>query len=115
MNNIGNPELIQNQVELSGRCDELIMDMARDGDRFALAEYEYQLQKNKTARRLMDEGYSATMIGILLKGEPEVAMLLKERDTAKARYDATKETINIVKLQMRMTDSQISREWGRNE
>lgn len=115
MNNIGNPNLVANQFELSDRCDNLIVDLAKDGDRLALAEYDYQVQKNKTARRLMAEGYSATMINVLLKGEHEVATLMLERDTAKSRYDATKETINIVKLQMRMTDAQINREWGRNE
>lgn len=115
MNNIGNPELIQNQVELSARCDELIIDMAREGDLYAQAEYNYQVQKNRTAYRLQDEGLSATMIMQIIKGEPEVALLMRERDVAKARYEATKEAINIVKLQMRMTDSQINREWGRNE
>lgn len=115
MNNIGNPELIRNQEVLSSRCDELIRDMAREGDLFAQAEYNYYLQKTKTAYRLQDEGMSVTMIQTVLKGEPEVAILMRERDIAKARYDATKEAINIVKLQMRMTDAQIGREWGRNE
>lgn len=115
MNNIGNPELIQNQVELSQRCDKLIMDMAREGDLYAQAEFDYYRQKRDTAFRLQEEGVSATMINIVLKGEPEVAILMRERDIAKGRYEATKEAINIVKLQMRMTDSQIGREWGRNE
>lgn len=115
MNNIGNPELIRNQRELSERCDSLIKDMAKDGDYFAEAEYNYYLQKTKTAYRLQQEGLSGTMIATVLKGEPEVAVLMRERDIAKARYEATKEAINIVKLQMRMTDSQIGREWGRNE
>ena len=115
MSNIGNPELIRNQFELSARCDELIEEMARQGDLYASAEYDYQVEKNKTAYRLQDEGMSATMIGMIIKGEPKVAFLMKARDVAKARYEATKEAINIVKLQMRMTDSQINREWGRNE
>lgn len=115
MNNIGNPELIQNQAELSDRCDELIIDMAREGDLYAQAEYDYCRQKRDTAFRLQNEGMSVTMINMVIKGEPEVALLMRERDIAKARYEATKEAINIVKLQMRMTDSQISREWGRNE
>ena len=115
MNNIGNPDLIRNQEELSRRCDELIKDMAREGDLAAQAEYNYYLQKTKTAYRLQDEGMSATMIGVVLKGEPEVAILMREMNISKSRYDATKEAINIVKLQMRMTDAQINREWGRNE
>ncbi len=115
MNNVGNPELIQQMFELSNRCNDLIREMAKQGDMLAQAEYRYRMQKTKTAYRLKDEGMPTTMIQQVLKGVPEVALLMRERDIAKARYDATKETINILKLQMRMNDNQISREWGRNE
>lgn len=111
-NNIGNPDLIQQQLEMSARCDSLIRELARQGDLFAQAEYSYCTQKTKTAYKLKDEGYSATMIMQILKGEPEVAILMRERDLAKVRYQATMESINILKLQMRMNDNQISREWG---
>ena len=112
MNNIGTPELIGQQFELSERCNDMIREMAKQGDLYAQAEYQYCMQKTKTAYRLKDAGLPATMIQQVLKGEPEVAVLMRERDIAKARYDATKETINILKLQMRMNDSQINREWG---
>lgn len=115
MNNIGNPDLIQQQFEMSERCDTLIRELARTGDMYAQAEYQYNVQKAKTAYRLKDAGYTATMIQTLLKGIPEVALLRRDRDIARANYEATKEQINIVKLQMRLTDNQISREWGRNE
>jgi len=112
MNNEVNYDLVQLQFELSERCDEMIREMARQGDLLAQAEYQYHIQKAKTAYRLKDEGIPATMIAQVLKGEREVATLMRERDIAKSRYDATKETINILKLQMRMNDSQINREWG---
>lgn len=115
MNNIGNPDLIRNLEELSDRCDELVIDLARQGDLFAQAEYNYYLQKTKTAYRLKDEGVPISMIQMVVKGEPEVAILMREMRIAESRYEATKEAINNVKLQMRTTDSQIKREWGRNE
>lgn len=112
MSNIGNPELVQQQYELSARCEKAIEEMARQGDLLAQAEYQYHRQKATTAYRLKDEGIPATMIAQVLKGQPEVALLMRERDVAKARYDATKESIMLLKLQMRMNDSQLSREWG---
>lgn len=115
MNNMGSPDLIQQMFELSERCDELIKEMGRQGDLLAQAEYRYRIQKTKTAYRLKDEGMASTMISQVLKGEPAVALLMRERDIAKARYEATRETINILKLQMRMNDNQISREWGAYE
>ncbi len=115
MNNIGNPDLIQQQFELSERCDNLIRDLAKAGETFAQAEYRYNVQKTKMAFLLKERGESATMIMNVLKGVPEVADLRLKRDLAKTKYDAVKETINIIKLQIRMNDNQISREWGRNE
>ena len=115
MNNIGNPDLIQQQFEMSEMLGDAVRELARQGDLYAQAEYSYCVQKNKTAYRLKSEGHSATMIMQLLKGEPEVAILMRERDVAKSRYKAAEETINMLKLQMRLADNQISREWGKNE
>ena len=115
MNNIGNPDLIQQQFAMSERGDALIRELAKQGDLLAQANYSYYVQKTKTAYRLKAEGWAATMIAVLLKGEPEVALLMRERDIAQSRYQATIESINMLKLQMRMNDNQIQREWGRNE
>ena len=116
MNNIGNPDLIQQQFDLSAKCDELIREMAIAGEAYARAEYDYNRQKTATAFTLRErEGLSATMIMQVLKGVPTVAGKRLERDLAKSKYDAIKESINITKLQLRLGDSQISREWGRNE
>lgn len=112
MNNLGNSDLIQLQFDLSERCDSLIQELAKQGDSLAQANYSYYRQKAITAYRLKDDGFSATMIMQIIKGMPEVAILMRERDIAEARYKATQETINVIKLQMRMNDSQISREWG---
>lgn len=115
MNNIGNPELIQQQFEMSERGDALISELAKQGDLLAQANYAYYVEKTKTAYSLKDAGYSVTMISNVLKGEPRVALLMRERDIAQSRYQATLESINMLKLQMRVNDNQIQREWGRNE
>ena len=115
MNNIGNPDLIQQQFELAEQCNYLIKEYAKAGDALADAEYRYNVQKAKTAFILKERGDSATLIMNVLKGVPEVAKLRLRRDLAKSKYDAVRENINFTKLQMRMNDSQISREWGRNE
>lgn len=115
MNNLGNPELITQQLELSKQCDRLIIMMGKAGEELAQAQYDYNVQKAQTAFKLKDRGESATMIMQVLKGTPAVAERMLQRDLAKSKYDAIRENINIIKLQMRMNDSQISREWGSNE
>lgn len=115
MNNIGNPDLIQTQFELSRQCDEKIRELGRLGEAYAQAQYNYCVQKTQTALKLKANGESATLIMTVLKGYPKVSKLMLERDIAKSRWEACRESINILKLQIRTTESQISREWGRNE
>jgi hypothetical protein len=54
-------------------------------------------------------------VGIIDKtcyGIPEVAEKRFERDVAKTVYEANEEAINSLKLQIRIVESQIQREWG---
>ena len=64
--------------------------------------------------KLKDAGASITEISLSIKGQPEVAEKLFARDVAKVMYEANQEHINTVKLQLRLLDNQIAREWGNN-
>ena len=112
MNNLGNADLIQQQFDLSQNLVSLIKELAQQGEALAQANYSYYRQKTSVAFRMKNDGLSATMIMQLIKGEPSVAVLMRERDIAEAKYKATQETINAVKLQIRMNDNQINREWS---
>ena len=45
-------------------------------------------------------------------GIPKVAEARFERDVAEAVYRANQEAINSLKLQLRLMDAQLSREWS---
>lgn len=107
--------LIEQELTMSRRADKLIDELARCGQKLAEAEFSYRRAKTQIALRMKAEGESATMIMQILKGHPEVAQLALERDIAKAKYETARESINLLKWQMRITENQIQREWGRNE
>ena len=52
------------------------------------------------------------MIDKVVYGVPEIAELRFKRDIADTVYQANLEAINSTKLQMRILENQISREWG---
>ena len=52
------------------------------------------------------------MIDKTCYGIPAVAELRFKRDVAEAVYKANMEAINSIKLQMRLIEAQLSREWG---
>jgi hypothetical protein len=55
---------------------------------------------------------AVTLIDKVVFGIPEVAELRFQRDVAKVVYDANQDAINSIKLQLRLLDAQLSREWG---
>ena len=54
------------------------------------------------------------MIDKTCYGLPNVAELRFKRDVAEVIYKANLEAINSIKLQLRLIESQINREWGAN-
>lgn len=112
MNNIGDPELIRRELEFMDRSDVLIAELQEKGLAWANAEHAYKCEKSQTALALRAKGMNATLISSVLEGYGEVASKRLARDIAEAEYDATKEAINMLKMQIRVIEAQITREWG---
>ena len=53
-----------------------------------------------------------TLIQQVVYGIPEVAELRFKRDVAETMYKVSQESINTLKLKIRVLDAQIGREWG---
>ena len=85
---------------------------ARDrGKAFATAERDYQIAKTKKAFVWEQEGKKTTFIAEFLKGDEEIAILRWERDCCEVLYDSAKDYINGVKLELRLLEAQLDREW----
>lgn len=104
-------DLMQMLRKLSEELDQSIKMLRKNGNAAAEAERDYQSAKNQTILRLKAEGYPATLIVQMVKGEQEVAKKMFDRDIAKVLYDTNKEHINIKKLQLRTVEEQVEREW----
>jgi hypothetical protein len=55
------------------------------------------------------------MIDKTAYGIPSVAEARFKRDVAEVTYKANQEAINSIKLQLRLIENQIQREWGQKE
>lgn len=87
-------------------------ELKERGIALAKAEAEYQTVKNKRALEMRAEGYAATMIGLILKGDEQVSGKLFERDCAQVLYDSAKEALNCYKLDARLLEAQLERDWN---
>lgn len=79
---------------------------------YAQAERDYKILLRQECLKLRDSGMAIGMIDKTCYGIPSVAEARFRRDVAEGIYDANKEAINTIKLQLRLLEGQISREWG---
>lgn len=76
------------------------------------SEYKYKVQLRIEALKLKNEKQMpVTLINQIIYGVPQVAELRLERDKAETLYNSAKDKINVLKLQIRVLDAQLQREY----
>lgn len=101
--------------ELNQKCKELdtqVSNLKVTGSSFAKAERDYKVKLRQECLRLKEEGFAVTLIDKICYGIEEVAELRRQRDFAEVVYKANQESINSIKLQIRISQSQVDKEWG---
>ena len=90
-----------------------IKKLRETGTDFAEAERDYKITLRQEALKLRAEkGMPVTLIQQVVYGVPEVAEKRFKRDVKEAVYQANQEAINSIKLQIRVIEGQLNREWG---
>ena len=101
--------------ELKSRTRQLevsIKTLRKSGTDYAEAERAYKILLRTECLKLRDEGMAIGMIDKTCYGIPSVAEARFKRDVCEVIYRANQEAIQSIKLQMRLIESQIQREWG---
>lgn len=94
------------------QLDYCIKELRKSGTAYAEAERAYKIKLREACLRLKGEGMAIGMISLTCYGVPEIAELRFKRDVAETVYKANQEAINSIKLQLRLLDNQVSREWS---
>lgn len=94
------------------QLDVSIKQLRVTGTEYAQAERDYKILLRTECLKLRDEGMAIGMIDKTCYGIPCVAEARFKRDVAEAVYKANLEAINSIKLQMRLIEAQLSREWS---
>ena len=94
------------------QLDTSIRQLRKNGTEYAEAERDYKVLLRTECLRLRDDGMAIGMIQLTCYGIPSVAEARVRRDIAQVVYEANQEAIQAIKLQMRLIESQIQREWG---
>ena len=106
MNLYGELEIKKKQLS------QAILDLRKNGTAYAEAERDYKVLLRVECLKLRDEGMAIGMIDKTCYGIPSVAEARYKRDVAEAVYRANQEAINSIKLQIRLIENQLQREYG---
>lgn len=98
--------------DLTARLNNAIKLLAKYGKEYALAERDYKVALRQEALKLRAEkNMPVTLIQQVVYGVSEVADKRVKRDIAESMYQTAQENINSIKLQIRVMESQLDREW----
>ena len=106
-------DLINEIGQKSRLLDSAIRELGNRGRAFAQAEHDYRVELSKKVLLERDKGTPVTIISDVCRGDPHIAKLRFERDVADVVYRSALEAINGYKLQIKILDAQVEREWGR--
>lgn len=104
---------IQNLIQ---RLNNSVNLLRKYGNELAEAERDYKTTLRQEALKLRQEkNMAVTLINQIIYGIPEVADKRFKRDVADTMYNVALENINSLKLQIRILENQLQREWGVNK
>lgn len=100
---------IQDLIE---KLNGSIKILAKYGNDYAETEKNYKIALRQEALKLREDKTPVTLINQIVYGVPEVAEKRFKRDVAEAMYKTALENINVLKLQIKILENQLEREYG---
>ena len=108
-------DLVNELNSLSNKLSLSIKSLIKTGKYYAKAYTDYRIALAKELVRLKDDGMAVTIAYDVARGKPEIAKLKFNEIATEAIYKANLEAINSTKLQIKIIQNQIDKEWGNNE
>ena len=106
-------DLYTELMEKTSELDIAIKEFRVSGRKYSECERAYRVAKAKASLTLKTQGYAVSLIGDIVYNNEEVANALFERDLSEVIYKSHQEEINSLKLQIRIIEGQLQREYGR--
>lgn len=103
--------------ELNSKLKDLdisIKSLRKTGSEYAEAYTKYRVALAQELLKLKKEGYAITLAGDIARGNQEIAHLKFQEISKEAIYKANLESINALKLHIKIIEGQIERELGNN-
>lgn len=107
-------DLYDELMAKSKQLDVSVKALRKTGNDYGNAVANYRMKLAEELLKLKAEGYAITLAGDIARGKPEIARLKLDEISKEAIYKANLESINALKLQIKILQNQIDKEWGSN-
>ena len=97
---------------LISKLDVSVKSLRKTGSEYAKAYTDYRVALAKELLILKEEGYAITLAGDIARGKPEIAKLKFKEISTEAIYKANQEAINSTKLQIKIIQEQLNKEYS---
>ena len=105
-------DLVNELNNLIKKLDISVKSLRNTGSDYAKAYTDYRVALAKELVRLKDDGMAVTIAYDVARGKPEIARLKFKEISTEAIYKANQEAINSTKLQIKIIQEQINKEFG---
>lgn len=109
MDGMGLYQELQTKV---GLLDVAVRELRARGTAYSQAERDYRVALRKAMLEERSKGTPVTIISDVCRGREDIAQFRFERDCAETLYRSALEALNVYKLQARLIENQIAREYG---
>lgn len=100
---------IQRRLDL---LDVSLREVGKRGREYAEAEADYRSALSAKILELRADNMPVTICPDVARGTQHIAMLKMDRDCKEALYKAALESVNVYKLQIKVLEAQMQREWN---
>lgn len=105
-------DLMMEMQNKMATLDAALRQIGKRGETYAKAEQDYRTALASKMLLERDNGTPVTILSDICRGTPEIAQKKLNRDIAESLYKVALEACNVYKLQIRILENHIEREWG---
>ena len=104
-------ELINQMLDKTSQMSGVITELKKRGRVMAQTEADYRAALAQKILQLRAENFPVTIMNDVCRGDREIAQLRLKRDIAKTEYDVANEMLQVLKLQIRVLQAEVEREY----
>lgn len=107
-------DLVEELINLQKQLEISVKQLRKTGGEYATAYTDYRIALAKKLVEVRDNGTPVTLCSDLARGDTYVAKCKFEEISKEAIYKANLESINSLKLRIKILQNQIDKEWSTN-